>query len=151
MQRNDLLRFDNRIIRILEIKDDTVLVVDCLHKSMPKRMQYAELGVFQTCTEQGLFAVTVRGIYEYDSLDQKSRRFVHEHFTLIAGVLPFIRDEKIRSAMPVLQKRKISANRLSGIIGGFIWFIRILRYLHLNRRRQKKADAGSEKHEMGAQ
>lgn len=44
-------------------------------------------------------SATGKTILDYDSLDKKSRRFVHEHFTLIAAVLPFIGDDRLRCSM----------------------------------------------------
>ena len=99
MQKNDLLRKDDKILRVLEIKDDTALVVDCFRKSMPMKILCTDFEAFQICTEQDFFAETGNEIRKYDSLDQKSRRFVHEHFTMIAGILPFIGNERMRCAM----------------------------------------------------
>ena len=36
MKKNDLLKCGDSIVRILEVKDGSVLIVDCVHKSMPK-------------------------------------------------------------------------------------------------------------------
>jgi hypothetical protein len=66
---------------------------------MPKWVQQSELASYSACTEQELTSATGKTICDYDSLDQKGRRFVHEHFTLIAGVLPFVGDEKQRCSM----------------------------------------------------
>ena len=99
MKKYELLKCNGSIIRILEIDDDAVLVVDCLRKSMPKWRKRAGLVDYEACTEQELTSVTGNYIHDYDSLDKKNRRFVHEHFTLIAGVLPFIGDDKKRCAM----------------------------------------------------
>ena len=99
MKKNELMKYDDRIIRILEIRNDSALIVDCIHKAMPKWIQKSELASYEKCTEQELTAATGKAICDYDSLDKKSRRFVHEHFTLIAGVLPFIGDDRLRCSM----------------------------------------------------
>ena len=99
MKKYDLLKYGDNIIRILEIKDDSALIVDCTHKSMPKWVQQSEFSAYSVCSEQELFTATGKTIYEYDSLDKKNRRFVHEHFTLIACVLPFIGDDRLRCSM----------------------------------------------------
>lgn len=99
MKKNELLKHGNSIIRVLEIGDDAVLIVDCVHKSMPKWVEQSELASYENCIEQELYATTGKTICNYDSLDKESRRFVHEHFTLIAGVLPFVGNEKKRSSM----------------------------------------------------
>ena len=99
MQKNNLIKYGTTIIRILEIKEGSALIVDCIHKSMPRWVQQSELSSCEDCTEQELTAATGKIICDYDSLDKKSRRFVHEHFTLIAGVIPFLADEKQRCSI----------------------------------------------------
>ena len=99
MKKNELLKCGNSIIRILEIKADSALIVDCIHKAMPQWIQQSELTSYAPCTEQELTSATGKTICDYDSMDKKSRRFVHEHFTLIAGVLPFIGDDRLRCSM----------------------------------------------------
>lgn len=99
MQKNELLKCGDSIIRILEIKDDAALTVDCIRKAMPKWVQQAELSLYTSCTGQELASATGKSVCDYDSLDKKSRQFAHEHFTLIAGVLPFVGDERLRCSM----------------------------------------------------
>ncbi|MGN0184416.1 MAG: hypothetical protein ACI4AL_04800 [Aristaeellaceae bacterium] len=99
MQKNELIRCGEDIIRILDIKGDSALIVDCIHKSMPKWVQQLELALYTNCTEQELTSATDKTICEYDSLNKKSRRFVREHFALIAGILPFIGDDRQRCFM----------------------------------------------------
>ena len=99
MQKNELLKQEKNIVRILEIKSDSALIVDCIHKSMPRWVQKSELAHCEECTEQELTSAAGKTICDYDSLDQKSKRFVHEHFTLIAGVLPFVGNERRRCSM----------------------------------------------------
>ena len=99
MKKNELLKYGNSIIRILEMGDNAVLIVDCVHKSMPKWVEQSDIVSYENCTEQELYATTGKANCDYDSLDKESRRFVHEHFTLIVGVLPFIGNEKKRSSM----------------------------------------------------
>lgn len=99
MQKNDLMRYGDQIIRILVVREDTALMIDCLRKSMPKWMEFSELENYAPCTEEEMLAVAGRCACDYDSLDKQIRRFVHEHFTLIAGVLPCIEDDRKRCAM----------------------------------------------------
>lgn len=82
MQKNELLKYDDSIIRILEIKADSALVVDCIRKSMPKWVQQSEIFCYENCNEQELVSATGKMICEYDSLDKKSRRFVHNQTRL---------------------------------------------------------------------
>ena len=119
MRKNDLMRYGDKIIRILVVREDVVLIIDCLHKSMPKWMELSELENYAVCTEEEMLAAADRSAYDYDSLDKQSRRFVHEHFTLIAGVLPFIEDDRKRCAMiaSVASERGISKQT----IRNYLW------------------------------
>lgn len=99
MQKNELLKYGDNILRVIDMKNDSALIVDCLHRSVPKWMPQSELNFYTHCPENELSFASKRTIVDYDSLDKKSRIFAHEHFTLIAGILPFIGDEKRRCAM----------------------------------------------------
>lgn len=99
MQKNDLLKKDDTIIRVLDIKEESVLIIDCLKRTMPKWVQTAAISDYMNCTESELLEKTDMVLLEMDMLDADSRRFVHEHFTLIAGILPFIGDKKMRNQL----------------------------------------------------
>ena len=66
-----------------------------------------------------MLAIASRCACDYDSLDKQSRRFVHEHFTLIAGVLPFIEDDRKRCTMiaSIASEREISKQT----IRNYLW------------------------------
>lgn len=99
MQKNDLLKKNDSIIRMLDIKEESVLIIDCLKRTMPKWVQTAAISDYMNCTESELLEKTDMVLLEMDMLDADSRRFVHEHFTLIAGILPFIGDKKMRNQL----------------------------------------------------
>lgn len=145
MKKNDLLKYGERIIRILETKDDSVLVVDCVHKAMPKWMQMADFENYECCTENELLSATGRAVLDYDSLDKSSRRFVHEHFTLIAGVLPFVGDEKKRCAMisSIAEDRSISKQT----IRNYLWLYLAYQNIAALAPKQKQEDKPLTQHE----
>lgn len=99
MQKNDLLRRDNTILRVLAVREDAVLVINCSKLTMPKWLPKTELTVFESCTEEELSAATGVVVCTLDKLSAEDRRIVHERYTLIAGILPFICDEKQKSAV----------------------------------------------------
>jgi len=138
MKKNDLLKYGESIIRILEIKDDSVLVVDCVQKAMPKWMQTVDFENYECCTENDLLSATGRTIWDYDSLDKSSRRFVHEHFTLIAGILPFVSDEKKRCAMisSIAADRNISKQT----IRNYLWLYLVYQDISALAPKQKQED-----------
>lgn len=87
-----LIKNENRIIRILESQEDHVLIVNCTQKSMPMWISKAELGHFSACEEDSLPCF----LPDFESLSPEHKRCTHERYTLIAGTLPFIGDEKLR-------------------------------------------------------
>lgn len=99
MHKNELMKSGDKIFRILAVEKDEVLIIDCIHKSMPKWVEKNKVEDYEKCTEQELYATTGKIKNEYDSLPPTSRRFVHEHFTLIAGILPFIGNSRMRCNM----------------------------------------------------
>ena len=92
-----LLKNENQIFRVLQTQGDKSLVIDCIKKTMPKWVDAAALSVYTECSEAALHELT----HYTDSreLTQEEQRIAQEHFTMIAGVLPFIGNEQKRSQM----------------------------------------------------
>ena len=93
--KNKLMKKENNIIRILDIKEDKVLVIDYIKKTMPVWIDKTVLNDYELCSEEGL-DYTVR---EIDSLSAAEKRIMHERYTLIAGIIPFVSDERMRNYM----------------------------------------------------
>ena len=97
MRKNDLIQHNGTILRILAINDSNALVIDCLKRNMPHWCNVANIESFAPCTEQELAEQTDVELFDIESLDAATRKIVHDRYTIIAGVLPFIADDKIRS------------------------------------------------------
>lgn len=50
MEKNQLLKDNGCIYRILAIEEDSVLMIDCLKKTMPNWYDMAEVSVYEDCT-----------------------------------------------------------------------------------------------------
>ena len=50
MKKNDLLKDGNNIIRVLEVKPDKILIIDCIKKTMPVWVESSVLDSFSGCT-----------------------------------------------------------------------------------------------------
>ena len=63
MKRNDLLlkKGGAELYRVLEIQGNIVIVIDCLHKSMPVKVLIESLSCFYKVEESKLFEFT--GLY----------------------------------------------------------------------------------------
>ena len=93
-RKNQLLRHDDRIIRVLAVDTD-VLTIDCLRRTMPQWTPADELGDWEPCDESALPSPET----PLEDLTAEQRKVMHERYTLIAPVLPFIHKEAQRSAM----------------------------------------------------
>ena len=98
MRKNDLIRTADSVLRILAIDKERVLTIDCLKRNMPKWYPIKSLNG-ETFTEQELSDLSDVEIFDIDALDSATRKIVHDRYTIIAGVLPFLTDEKLRSAV----------------------------------------------------
>ncbi len=96
MQKNELLQKDSIIIRVLEIKNEKALIVNCINKSVPKWINETDLTEYTKCNIGTLSYITSIYPLTIDELDNKSRCTAYERFTTIAGILPFIADDKAR-------------------------------------------------------
>lgn len=96
IRKNSLLRQDKTIVRILEIQNDKVFVIDCIRITMPTWIQLSSLNDYLKCSETELKAKTKKILPDIDTLNAESRRFVRKKFTLIAPILPYVSNEKQR-------------------------------------------------------
>lgn len=120
------------------MKNDSALIVDCLHRSVPKWMPQSELIFYTHCPGKELSFASKRTIVDYDSLDKKSRMFAHEHFTLIAGILPFIGDEKRRCTMiaSISEEKGVSKQTLRN----YLWLYLVYQDIAALAPKQNKED-----------
>ena len=97
MVKNDLFELNNTIYRVLDLTADKVLVIDCLKRAMPKWVGLEDVSAFHPTTIEVLQDKANIKIYDIEDAPQPIQRTIREHFTLIAGVLPFVSDSKERS------------------------------------------------------
>lgn len=97
MQKNSLWKNGESIIRILDFTDDKIFIIDCIKRNMPKWINRVDIAEYTKCSEQLLWEVTNKHKADVELMDADIRRFVHKHFTLIAGVLPYMADTKRRN------------------------------------------------------
>lgn len=105
MRDNQLLGNGETIIRVLDIKDGEVFIIDCKRQTVPKWVNIATLAEYTICTDD-----TLDSLPDINDLDPQSRKFAYEHFTYIAGVLPFVTDKKRRceAITQITEERRIS-------------------------------------------
>ena len=70
MKKHDLLRSGDSIIRVLDVQDDRILVIDCLKQTMPVWVESELLESYVGCTGGELFwGSGVDVIGDTDALD----------------------------------------------------------------------------------
>ena len=95
MQKNDVLRCGESILRVLDIRENKVLIVTYPQKSVPLWTNQEELREYQPIKEEEIPLFPP----EVEELSPDQRRIAHERYTLIAGILPFIGDERQRCTL----------------------------------------------------
>lgn len=97
MKKNSLWKSREQIIRVLDVKNEKVFVIDCVKRTMPYWVIADSLSGYEEYTESEMIQETGVVISDIEKLDAESKRFIREHFTMIAPVLPFVSDMKQRT------------------------------------------------------
>lgn len=97
MKKHDLLKDGNNIIRVLEIRPDKTLIIDCIKRTMPIWVESSVLNSFIGCTDEVLNQTTNFTVIDIENLNTDQKRTMYDRYTLIAPILPFIVDERMRA------------------------------------------------------
>lgn len=97
MEKNQLIKNNGIIYRILAIEEESVLMIDCIRKTMPDWHDMGEVSRYEDCTEEELLEVTGTVLMEEENLSSKARKIAHERFTVVAGILHFLADDRFRT------------------------------------------------------
>jgi len=97
MEKNQLIKNHGIIYRVLAVDADDVLLLDCIKKVMPQWFKLDEVGGFENCSEEELLSSTETVLAEEQDMSPKARQTVHERYTVIAGILPFVGDDRLRT------------------------------------------------------
>ena len=99
MQKNELYSKDNSIIRVLEEKEDKILVIDCIRRKMPQWKETSYLDEWEQCSQETLYDIANIEVPEIDSLCPESRKKAYERYTMIAPILRLLSDKEKRCEM----------------------------------------------------
>lgn len=97
MLKNSLWKSDDTILRVLAVQESRVLVMDCIKRTMPQWKNTQEVEKLLKIDIQELCSRTEVQLPDVESLDAEDRRVMYERYTMIAGILPFLEDEAVRS------------------------------------------------------
>ena len=99
MQKNDLLKNEGALLRVLAIDGERCMVIDCIKLTMPRWVSVDCLKDWGFCPEDDNCASAVRNIKTLEDLTPSELKTMHDRYSLIAPVLPFVNDEALRSDM----------------------------------------------------
>ncbi len=118
MKKNSLWKHDDTFLRVLEVKADKILVIDCIKRTMPKWVTAAAISDFQKAEESELLSLIPAITSDVELLDTEAKRIMHERFTMIAGVLPFAGDKKLRCKLieQVAEEKECSQRTVSNFL-----------------------------------
>ena len=99
MKKYDLLRSGDRVIRVLEVQGNRVLVIDCTTRTMPVWVEIVALESYSNCTNDDLSEVAGVVLVDVEDLDADQRKTMYERYTMIAPILSFVSDDRMRSRL----------------------------------------------------
>ena len=88
MKNNTLIKYNDEIFRILDIRETRVFVINCNKKSMPRWVDIDTLSCFLLCSDDDFCSLE-----DINDMSMSSRKCAYKRFTMISGVLPFITDK----------------------------------------------------------
>ena len=95
MKKNDYLKVNDIIYRILAVDKDNYLVLNCNTKNMPVWRLEAELADGVIINREEAFEILEIKLIE-EELTGTAFKLAHERYTMIAGVLSFMKDDALR-------------------------------------------------------
>ena len=99
MQKNDLYFKDDSIVRVLEVREDKALMIDCIRRTMPQWKELVSLVGWDQCSQETLYEITGVDLPELDSICPENRKVAYERYTMIAPILHLLPDEKKKCEM----------------------------------------------------
>ena len=94
MKKNSIIKKDSSYFRVLAIKDDKILAIDCIKRTMPKWHTILDFNSYQEIVESDLLKYLNVELVDIEKLSAESKRIAYERYTLIAAILPFVADKQ---------------------------------------------------------
>ena len=88
MQKNELYRNNNSMIRVLEIKNNAVLVIDCISKTMPQWIGVSFFEDWTKCSDETLHKITGIELQDIKTVSPEDFKVAHQRYTMIALDVP---------------------------------------------------------------
>ena len=101
MKKNELLKKDGNVIRILEVDGEEVFYFLCkgMESPMPKWGKASEFKGYLPCTEEEFLEQQGMELVAEEELGPKEKNAARQRYAIIAPVLACLEDERIRARM----------------------------------------------------
>lgn len=99
MQKNELYRNNNSIIRVLEIKNNAVLVIDCISKTMPQWIGVSFFEDWTKCSDETLHEITGIELQDIKTVSPENFKVAHQRYTMIAPIVMVLTDQDKKNEM----------------------------------------------------
>lgn len=99
MQKNELYRNNNSIIRVLEIKNNAVLVIDCISKTMPQWIGVSFFEDWIKCSDETLHEITRIELQDIKTVSPEDFKVAHQRYTMIAPIVMVLTDQDKKNEM----------------------------------------------------
>ena len=105
MNKNDLIKTESGIFRILSIEKENVLAIDCEKKTMPR---FFPISFF----ENGEIIKNLTSDFsEWEELSLNEHRIIQKRYTMIASALAVVSDKKKRNMMIDIASKQFDVSK----------------------------------------
>lgn len=148
MQSNYLLENENSIIRVLDVQHEQSFIIDCINLAMPKWIPSEQISSCIPCSVISLSERTGIQVLNMEDLDKKEIKFVREHFSLIASIIPFVTDSKKRNEIlnQISKERNVSKSTIRKYLCLYLAYQDISVFVH--KKKFKKTDLSQDEKNM---
>ena len=95
--KNKIIKNKDHIFRVLEVKDNQYLIVDCKKIRMPKWVLKDEIKDYVVITEEELLDTLNVSLCNYDDLDNVDKKITNDRFGSISIIINSIGDYQVRT------------------------------------------------------
>lgn len=99
MQKNELYRNNNSIIRVLEIKNNAVLIIDCISKTMPQWIGVSFFEDWTKCSDETLHEITGIELQDIKTVSPEDFKIAHQRYTMIAPIIMVLTEQNKKNEM----------------------------------------------------
>lgn len=121
-KKNELYIKDDEILRVLEIKEGRCLIIDCVNTTMPVWKETDALSGYSIMEENELYELKGFMPVEEEQIAAERRKNMQERYSLIALVLSFLGDDRMRSKVirMVADEKGISVQTIRGYLKRYL-------------------------------